>query len=270
MQQIINFIIRNKNFLLFLSLFFISIVFTIQSHSYHKSKFINSANFLSGGVYNSLNNFSEYLNLKSQNKLLAEENNRLREQLFNINTTKDSTFTNTTSSGKLYKFYSANVIKNSYSLIDNILLINKGQRDSLKQDFGVITTKGIVGIVDKTSNQFATVISILNSTSKISAGLKKTNHYGSLEWDGENPQIVQLVDIAINANVKKGDTIITSGQSSIFPKGILIGTVEDFKHDIAENFYEINVKLFNDMTNLEHVYVIENIHKEEINNLINE
>ncbi|MFY0715034.1 rod shape-determining protein MreC [Seonamhaeicola sp. NFXS20] len=270
MQQIINFIIRNKNFLLFMSLFFISIVFTIQSHSYHKSKFINSANFLSGGVYNSLNNFSEYLNLKSQNKLLAEENNRLREQLFNINTTKDSTFTNTTSSGKLYKFYSANVIKNSYSLIDNILLINKGQRDSLKQDFGVITTKGIVGIVDKTSNQFATVISILNSTSKISAGLKKTNHYGSLEWDGENPQIVQLVDIAINANVKKGDTIITSGQSSIFPKGILIGTVEDFKHDIAENFYEINVKLFNDMTNLEHVYVIENIHKEEINNLINE
>lgn len=270
MQQIINFIIRNKNFLLFLSLFFISIVFTIQSHSYHKSKFINSANFLSGGVYNSLNNFSEYLSLKSQNKLLAEENNRLREQLFNINTTKDSTFTNTTSSGKLYKFYSANVIKNSYSLTDNILLINKGQRDSLKQDFGVITTKGIVGIIDKTSNQFATVISILNSTSKISAGLKKTNHYGSLEWNGENPQIVQLVDIAINANVKKGDTIITSGQSSIFPKGILIGTVEDFKHDIAENFYEINVRLFNDMTNLEHVYVIENIHKEEINNLINE
>ncbi|APY10316.1 rod shape-determining protein MreC [Seonamhaeicola sp. S2-3] len=270
MQQIINFIIRNKNFLLFLSLFFISIVFTIQSHSYHKSKFINSANFLSGGVYNSLNNFSEYLSLKSQNKLLAEENNRLREQLFNINTTKDSTFTNTTSSGKLYKFYSANVIKNSYSLTDNILLINKGQRDSLKQDFGVITTKGIVGIVDKTSNQFATVISILNSTSKISAGLKKTNHYGSLEWNGENPQIVQLVDIAINANVKKGDTIITSGQSSIFPKGILIGTIEDYKHDIAENFYEINVKLFNDMTNLEHVYVIENIHKEEINSLINE
>ena len=271
MQQIINFIIRNKNFLLFLALFFLAIIFTIQSHSYHKSKFINSANFLSGGIYNSANNISQYFNLKSQNHLLSEENNRLREQLFNIKKDENATFVDTVSYDKSYKIYAANVIKNSYSLTDNILTINKGERDSLKQDFGVITTKGIVGIVDKTSNRFATVISILNSTnSSISAKLKKTNHYGSLKWNGKTPHTVQLIDIPINAELNKGDTIVTSGMSSIFPKGILIGTVQDFKNDITENFYEINVKLFNDMTNLEHVYIIENIHKEEINNLLNE
>ncbi|WP_299553288.1 rod shape-determining protein MreC [Seonamhaeicola sp.] len=270
MQQIINFIIRNKNFLLFLLLFFVSIVFTIQSHSYHKSKFINSANFLSGGIYNSVNNISDYFNLKTQNQLLSEENNRLRALLFNSNINIDSTFTDTLSFGKSYKFYTANIIKNSYSLTDNILLINRGKKDSIKQDFGVITTQGIVGIIDKSSTRYSTVISILNTTSSISAGLKRTIHFGSLEWDGKDPQIIQLIDVPINANVKEGDTIVTSGQSSIFPKGIPIGTVLDFKNDIAENFYEINVKLFNDMTNLEHVYVIENMHREEINNLLNE
>ncbi|WP_406682807.1 rod shape-determining protein MreC [Seonamhaeicola sp. MEBiC1930] len=270
MQQIINFIIRNKNFLLFLLLFFIGIVFTIQSHSYHKSKFINSANFLSGGIYNSVNNIGEYLNLKSQNQLLSEENNRLRTLLFNNNIEIDTSFLDTVSYNKSYKFHTAKIIKNSYSRTNNVLLINKGKQDGIKQDYGIITSKGIVGIVDKSSSRFSTVISILNSTSSISAGLKKTNHYGSLKWNGKTPEIIQLIDVAINAKVNKGDTIITSGQSSIFPKGIPIGTVQDFKNDIAENFYEINVKLFNDMTNLEHVYIIENVNSEEINSLLNE
>lgn len=267
MQQIINFILRNKNFLLFLLLFSVSIVFTIQSHSYHKSKFINSANFLSGGVYNSINNVSSYLNLKTQNELLTEENNRLRALLVNSQISMDSVYIDSLSFDTSFKFYTANVIKNSYSKTDNILTINRGKKDNIKQDFGVITSQGIVGIVDKTSNGFATVISILNTTSRISAELKGSGHYGSLKWDGNNPQIVQLIDIAINAQIAKGDTITTSGNSSIFPRNINIGTVESFKKDIAENFYEVNVKLFNDMTNLEHVYIIENVHKEEINSL---
>ncbi|MCB4799904.1 rod shape-determining protein MreC [Neotamlana laminarinivorans] len=270
MQQIINFIIRHKNFLLFFLLFCLSLIFTIQSHSYHKSKFINSANFFTGGVYNSVNNISSYLNLKSQNQLLAEENLRLRSLLTNTNTSSDSIYIDSTSFNKLYKFYNANVIKNSFALSDNILTINKGETDNIKQDFGVISTKGIIGIIDKTSNNYATVLSILNTTSKISAQLKKSNHFGTLSWNGNSPDLVQLTDIPKVAHVKIGDTIITSGRSSIFPKNIGIGTIDNFKLDAAENYYEINVKLFNDMTNLEHVYVIENIHKQEIIKLENE
>ncbi|MCF7567577.1 rod shape-determining protein MreC [Sabulilitoribacter arenilitoris] len=269
MQQIINFIIRNKTFLLFLLLFSVSIVFTIQSHSYHKSKFINSANFLTGGIYNTFNNFSSYLNLKSQNQLLAEENNRLKSLLFNSETALDSVFIDSVSFGKIYKFTSANIIKNSYSLTDNVLLINKGANDSIKEDFGVITSKGILGITGSTSKNYANVISILNTTSQISAQLKKTNHYGSLTWNGDSPNIVQLLDVEKIAPVLVGDTIVTSGRSSIFPKNINIGIVQDFELDAAENFYEINVRLFNDMTNLEHVYVIENKDVKEIINLLN-
>lgn len=268
MQQIINFIIRNKNFLLFLLLFGFSLLFTIQSHSYHKSKFINSANFLTGGIYNSVNNISGYFNLKSQNQILSEENSRLRSLISNTEIETDSIFTDSISFGKPYRFYTSNVIKNSYSLNNNILTINKGKKDSVKQDFGVISSKGIIGIVDKTSSNYATVISILNTTSKISAQLKKTNHFGTLTWDGKDPKFAQLVDIPKIAPVSKGDTIITSGRSSIFPKGIRVGVVEEFILDQAENYYEINIKLFNDMTNIEHVYIIENVDKKEITNLL--
>jgi rod shape-determining protein MreC len=269
MQQIINFIIRNKNFLLSLLLFSISFVFTIQTHSYHKSKFINSANFLTGGIYNSINNFTGYLNLKSQNQILAEENRRLKMLLFNSENKKDSTYLDTVTYNDSYKFTLANVIRNTYSGANNFLLLNRGKNDGLKQDQGVISSKGIVGIVHSTSKHYATVISVLNTTNKISAQLKKTNHYGSLSWDAKSPHYIQLTDIQKIAPVKKGDTIITSGYSSIFPKGIPIGVINDFKLDAAENYYEINIKLFNDMTNLEHVYIIENVDANEINNLLN-
>jgi len=269
MQQIINFIIRNKNFLLFLLLFITSIIFTIQSHSYHKSKFINSANFVTGGIYNSANNVSEYFNLKSQNQILAEENKQLKSFLYNYQNSKDSTYIDSLSFNKKYKFTVSKIIKNSYSASDNILLINKGINDSIKEDYGVITSKGILGIIGKTSNNYATVISILNTINQISAQLKKTNHYGSLTWDTKSPNIIQLVDVEKIAPVNVGDTIITSGKSSIFPKGIPIGTVKNYKLDNAENYYEINVNLFNDMTNIEHAYIIENTDNKEITNLLN-
>jgi rod shape-determining protein MreC len=167
-----------------------------------------------------------------------------------------------------YRFYTSNIIKNSYSSSNNILALNKGRNDSVKQDFGVISSKGIIGIIDKTSNNYSTVISVLNMTSRISAQLKKTNHFGTLTWNGKAPEFNQLIDIPKIAPVAKGDTIITSGRSSIFPKGIPIGVIEDFKLDRAENYYEINVRLFNDMTSVEHVYIIENTNKEEIKNLL--
>lgn len=269
MQQIINFIIRNKNFLLFLLLFCLSILFTIQSHTYHKSKFINSANILTGGTYNALNEVTLYFDLKTQNALLAEENKNLRARISN-HPVIDSVFTERETFGTPYRFFTSKIIKNSYSLNTNVLTINKGEKDSIKQDFGVISQKGIVGIIDKTSTNYATVISILNTTSKISAQLKHTDHFGTLTWDGKNPQLTQLIDIPKIAPIAVGDTIMTSGRSSIFPKGVYVGVVQNFKLDQAENYYEIDVKLFNDMTSLQHVYIIENVNKNEIINLLNE
>ncbi|TJY37014.1 rod shape-determining protein MreC [Pontimicrobium aquaticum] len=270
MQQIINFIIRNKTFLLFLLLFSLSLFFTFQSHSYHRSKFINSANFLTGGVYESVNNISGYFGLKKENEILLEENNRLKSILMNTETgTLRESYIDSSSTDRKYKYTPAQVFKNSYSLTNNYLTINKGKKDSIKVEFGVITSKGIVGVIDKVSKNYGRVRSILNASTKVNAQLKKSNHFGTLMWNGKSPYIVQLTDLPKQATFVAGDTIITGGLSTIFPKGIPIGTIASFNLDETENYFEIDVALFNDMTDIGHVYIIENLDAEEISNLNN-
>lgn len=263
MQQIINFFIRNKTFLLFLLLFSISLFLTIQSHSYHKSKFINSANFLTGGIYESVNSVSQYFGLKAENQILLEENNSLKSMIFN---TENDIGIDTTILGT-YVLTSAQVFKNSYSATNNYLTINKGIKDSIKEDFGVITSRGIVGIIDNASRNYARVMSILNTNSRVNAQLKKTDHFGTLTWDTTSPEIVQLIDIPKQAPLQAGDTVITGGRSTIFPKGIPIGTVLAYQLDDTENYFSVDVKLFNDMTNIGHVHIVENLDADEIKQL---
>lgn len=269
MQQIINFVIRNKTFLLFLFLFGLALALTIQSHSYHRSKFINSANSLTGGVYSFSNSIDNYFGLKNENQRLSEENKRLREALFNLQPTVNEMAIDTSHFEKTYRVTSAKVYKNSYSSPNNYLTINKGKNDSIQQDFGVITSKGIVGIIDNVSGNYATVLSILNKKSRINAKLKSTNHKGSLTWNGKAPNMTQLEDISTFAPVKVGDTIETGGESAIFPKGIGIGTVTEIQTDVSGDTYKLQVQLFNDMTNLGTIYIVEHLEKEEIKNLEN-
>jgi rod shape-determining protein MreC len=270
MQQIFNFVIKNKTFLLFFFLFSTAFALTIQSHSYHRSKFINSANALTGGVYGTFNSVGQYFNLRDENEILAEENKYLREQLLNLSPTKDSSYIDSSSYKGNYRIFTAQVYKNSYSLTNNYLTVNKGKNDSIKQDFAVITSKGILGIISNTSKNYATVLSILNTKSSINASLKSTDHMGSLKWNGDSPYYVQLADVSKFAPVKVGDTIITGGQSTIFPKGIGVGTIESFDTDISGDTYIIEVKLFNDMTNIGAVYIIENLDRFEITTLENQ
>lgn len=268
MQQIVNFLIRYKNTLFFLILFAIAIIFTVQSHTYHRSKFISSANFLTGGIYSWSSNINDYFYLKNYNERLLGENKSLRAQLSRLTSQKvDSIFEDSTSFNTPYRYTKARVIANRFAGIDNYILIDRGKQDSVVNESGVITSKGIVGIVEKTSAHFSRVISILNTNTAINVQLKKSDHFGTLIWNGKDPNIVQFTEIPRLASVKKGDTVITNGRSLIFPKGVPVGLVKDFKLDESQNFYNINVRLFNDMTNIGYVYVIENKEKEELKKL---
>jgi len=269
MQQIFNFIYKNSNRLLFLLLLGISLFLSIQSHSYHRSKIISSANFLSGGIYERINNVSEYLSLRTQNDALAQENAELRSLLFKK---KDSSAIQKLDSLKGVKpsdIIVSKVIHNTFDTHENYLTINSGSLQGVKQDMGVINSLGIVGIIDNVSDNFSTVVSILNIKSHINAKLKKSNHFGSLGWDGKNTGFVQLTDVPRLASIRKGDTIVTGGQSVIFPENINIGTIERVYTDTETHYYKIEVKLFNDMTNLGHVYIIKSKNREEIINLEN-
>lgn len=252
---------------MFLLLFGISLTLTIQSHSYHKSKFINSANFITGGVYKSANSISQFFSLRKENERLVEENSALRALIFNQKNTAEIKIDSSLITSGNYKVSVAEVYKNSYSRVNNYLLINKGLNDSVKQDFGVFNSKGIVGIVDNTSSNYATVLSILNTKSSINAKLKNSNHMGSLKWNAVSPEYTQMEDVLKYAPVNVGDTIVTGGQSSIFPKGIPIGSVDSFEIDESGDSYIIQVKLFNDMTSINNVYVIENLDAQEIKEL---
>ena len=227
MQQIISFLYKNKLFILFLLLETLAVVFTIQSHSFHKSKFVNSANFISGGIYDRVNNFKEFLLLKKENKRLSEENAYLRN-LIEIRE-KDSGLTDavlidTTRYMQKYQYTSAKGINNNYRKNNNYLTIDRGSASGIEPDLGVINSKGIVGITKSVSKNYATVLSVLNVNSRINAKLLNSHHFGSLSWDNEDFNVVQLQDLPVQASIYVGDTVVTGGKSTIFPEGIPIGT----------------------------------------------
>ena len=269
MQQIISFLDKNKLFILFLLLEVLAVVFTIQSHSFHKSKFVNSANFLTGGVYDRINNFKEFLYLKKENERLNEENVYLKNLLNLEDKTivqHDITVLDTLKYNQKYSYTGAKVINNNFRKNNNYLTINKGSNAGLESDLGVINSKGIVGITKSVSGNYATVLSILNVNSRINAKLLNSDHYGSLSWDNNDYNIVQLLDLPIQADIYSGDTIVTGGKSTIFPEGVPIGTIKDFK--TLNNTYEyINILLFNDMSSIGYVQVIKNFDKNEIQTL---
>ncbi len=270
MQQIIYFLVKNSYRLLFLLLIGISLVLTIKSHSYHRSEYINSANNLTGGVYEKINSSKEYLSLKEKNKSLAEENARLKEMLFNTKDTLIGKETSLSNLDSVFTVKKAKVIKNVFNTRENYLTLNIGTRDSIKTDMGVINDKGIVGIIEKTSNNYATVLSVLNTKSRINAKIKNSNHFGTLVWDGKNVGYAQLIDVPRLASLHKGDSIVTGSESEIFPENIPIGKVDKVFVDNKTNYYTINVRLFNDMTSLGYVYIINNKLKEEKKKLENE
>ena len=263
MQQLFNFFIKNKTFVLFLLLFSIAISLTVQSHEFHRSKFLNSSNKITASIYGVSQNVGQYFSLKKENTLLLEENRRLKSERYNQRKTQtvESILKQT------YTLNTAHVYKNSYALPNNYLTLNKGLKDSVKEDYGVITSKGIVGIIDKVSTNYSRVLSLLNTNSRVNVKLKKTKHFGSLSWNTKAANIVQLNDIQDLVKLAIGDSVVTSGFSFTFPANIPVGTVHSFRLNDTKDLYIIDVKLFNDMTNLRHVHVIENLDIDELQTL---
>ncbi|MFC2110517.1 rod shape-determining protein MreC [Bacteroidota bacterium] len=264
MQHIAYFIQKYKYFLLFLLLEVFAFLLTIQSKTYHKSQFINSANAITGGFFKGSNSFFEYTSLKKENLRLAEENTALRNELAKVELNALPSHLDSTIPTNV--FIAAKVINNNFKKRNNIITINKGTSDGITIDMGVITSTGIIGVVNNISDNYATVLSILNSKSKINVKLKNNHYFGTLEWDGKNYRYSQLKDIQRQAPIQIGDTIVSGGKSILFPEGIPIGRISDFKIN-NKKYGNIQIELFTDMSNLGYVHIIKNKDKEEIENL---
>ena len=262
MRNFINFFIEKIDKIVFLVLIIISFSFIINRNFFQNSKF----NFFTNNIISTVNNqtkeIKNYLNLKNDNTRLKSENLALKTQLNSIG--KNS---NTTYKSKKYNYNVAEIISNSIKHSRNYLIINKGSNDSVKLDDGLITNNGIIGIINKVSPKYSTAISILNSDIKINSKIKRTNHFGSLEWNGKDHKIMTLYDIPKSANIKINDSIVSGGMSLIFQKDIPIGKVKDIKLKEESNYYVINVELFEDLSSLSSVYIISNYNKNELDNL---
>ncbi|MEI6576423.1 MAG: rod shape-determining protein MreC [Bacteroidota bacterium] len=265
MRYFFAFLIKNAYYFLFIILEVIAGILIVRNYQYQSSVIFNASTELTGGINNRFNSISQYFGLRKANEALAIENALLRAKLKESMLSRDtSRFAKIDTLLKQeYTYTAAKVIHNSVSGRNNYLMLNKGSVDGLHSDMAVISPEGVVGIVSKVSAHFAWVISVLHKQTKLSCKIKKNGFVGTLVWDGMNYHNATLKDIPANVLIAKGDTIITSGYSSIFPQGIKIGTIKEFVVDKGYNFYEISVNLSQDMNKLAWVYVVTDYFKEE-------
>jgi len=270
-RNIFLFIRRYFNFLFFLVLQIIALSFLFRYNKFHEAAFMGIANELTGRVSSKYSNVEYYFHLKKTNEALASQNELLlNAQPGNFQSPdtalllkKDTVAYDTMGSFRRYIWRSARVVNNTVGLQNNYLTIHRGEKQGIVKDMGVISPSGLVGMVVNASDNFAVVMTMLNRQSSVSAKLKKTGEIGKIQWDGESPRLVTMINVPKSVQIVKGDSIVTSGYSLSFPPGILIGTVEEVVSDKSSNFFSLKVKPSTNFYNLEYVNVVENLQKEE-------
>ena len=250
MQKLLNSILRNGTLLLFIFLFGLTLVLISKHQHYQRNKFLALNNMITAPFFTARNQLFSYVKLRGHNQQLLKENQYLLEQL---TTSQNSALL---LDSLPFKVIPAQVIRNSTQLNYNFITINKGGKDGIQREMGLITSKGVVGVVNNTNNKVSSVISLLNKSFRINAKLKSSNHFGSLYWEGDSPLKMALSDIPLAANISVGDTIVTGGMSAVFPAEIILGVVSNIEVPINDNYYDLTVSLFEDLTNLNHVYAV--------------
>lgn len=265
MERLFLFVYQNRAFFTFLALELTCAWLIVTNNQYQGAKFFNSSN----GIVATMNNFSQgvrdYFQLREVNQMLAEENaalkQRITQQLQHVSLSdsgsvvRDSTLRDSTLINQ-YDFESAKVVNNHVDFVKNYITIDKGEDRGLKPGMAVTSPLGVVGKVKLVSNHYAVVTSLLHIDVMVSAKLKRTEHFGTIQWDGGNPDIIKLKYIPSHVKPVVGDSVVTSGYA-VYPDGIMIGTIAEV--NLREGlFYDLNVKLSQDFRKLSFVTIIKN------------
>jgi len=254
--------------LLFVLLETIAIWMIVSNNSQQGSVFFNSANQISAGILNTQTDIIDYFSLSSVNKALVEKNAELLAELEQYRKPADSLYIPLDSALEAtFQFKGAKVINNSINLSQNYMTINKGSRHGIHEGMGVFNEEGVVGRVKGVTKNFATVISLLHTELLVSSKIASTEVFGSIKWDGVDPQKAKMLYVPRHVQVKVGDKVVTSGYNAVFPEGIPIGTVIEVKPGPETNYLDITVELSTDFTKISYVYLVENDLVEELENL---
>jgi rod shape-determining protein MreC len=272
-RNIFLFIKRFSNFLFFLVLQILALSFLFRYNKFHEAAFMGVAGEMTGKVSEKYNNVEYYFKLKKTNELLVQENmhlrSLLRENYEGADTSKklviDSIRVDSLTGVQRFKYYDAKVVGSFVSTQTNYITIHRGANQGIPRntEWGVISPEGIVGRIVSVGDNFSVVMSALNRQFKVYSMLKKGQETGIVSWDGDNPLYLKLINIPKSAQIAKGDTVITSNVSDIYPPGIMVGTVAEIIDDKSSNFYTLRLKTATNFFNLQYVYVLEDLQREE-------
>jgi len=265
MRNLIAFVVRYHFLLLFFLLEVVSFIFLAKSSEYQSSVIIGAGNRVTGNFYTTISRVTDYFKLQKVNEALANENAMLR-QMKNISFIANDTnsfWIKDTMYKQQYTYIVAKVVHNTVGKRNNYLMLSKGSRQGVHKDMAVITSNGIVGTVVSVSENFSWVMSLLNKHTRISGKIVSNNQMGTVVWNGVNSLYGTLNDIPAHVKLKKGDTIVSSGYSHIFPAGLMMGTIQDFRVENGEHFYVIPFRFSVDFNALQYVYVVKNLMKDE-------
>lgn len=267
MKEIIKLILKYHFTIIFILLEAVSFSLIVQHNNYQRTVFSGHTATFFCYISSTISDIDNYFSLKETNEKLVAENTDLRNRIENIKSAldgqenyiwgEDSSFFDTD-----YRYQSARMVNSSFNKTKNYITLDKGSSDGVAKEMAVCSREGVVGIIQNTSRHYARVLPLVNTNLRVSAKLKKNGYYGSLQWDGNDYRYSYLNDIPFHVDVAQGDTIVTSGFSSIFPEGELIGFVETVNKETA-NFLTIKVKLAVDFKKISDVYVVANLNKRE-------
>lgn len=268
MSYLLKFLKQYHYIVLFVVLQVLSLVLLARFNNYQASVFLSSANEVSGKIHSWTSEVTGYFGLKEANKNISQTNARLSAENIRLKSiieslTQDSLALQACeqSTGDSLHLILTKVVNNSVIHANNFITINKGRADGIKEEMGVISGTGVVGIVYLSGDHYSIVLPILNSKSSISCKISRTDYFGSLHWDGISSQYAYIEDLPLHAEFSLGDSIITSGHSTVFPEGLHIGTIDDMTDSRDGQSFTLKVKLAADFARLRDLIIIDNSRK---------
>ena len=275
MRKLFEFIVAKRHWILFIFCEIISFLLIFSNNAFQRNTMLSSANVITGSISSISASITSYFDLQKVNQLLLERNSLLEMEVIRLNEQLNKKaldsisfrqvflndtvfFDNLSSENYAYEYIPAYVVNNSTTYINNHITINKGYRDGIRPDMGVVSPHGVVGIVTNVNEQFSVVMSLLHVKLKVHSKVLNTNFSGPLSWKGRNPKYAYLEQLPTHATFSIGDTIVTSGYSAIFPPGVMVGLVESFDKGNDDNFYSLKVRLSTDFQSLNALCVIDN------------
>ena len=241
--------------ILFVFLQGISLFLVVNYNDKQKEIFLYSSNLFTSKIVHQVDVLEDYVDLRNQNDSILLRNAQLLGRIFTEENMFQPDIQDMDSS--LYRLIPARIANKTVHLRNNRLTVDKGQRDGVQENMGVITEKGVVGVVHQVNSQFASVMPVINTRFQLSARVKHKNYVGDAIWEPYDERYIQLNHIPKHAQIANGDTILTSGYSTIFPPGIQVGIIENIQLPAGSNYFKVKVRMNIDFSRLDYVYLID-------------